>query len=104
MGGLRLWGRFVTLGHPGYDALDDPRAYSERTGQKALTLVVSVEDELDHWVWFERLERKWSLGRYHNQKGRWRYRYPVIKAERPDLDAEQPGVIPDGSNIGPEEN
>jgi hypothetical protein len=24
-------------------------------------VVVKVDDELDHWVWFERLERKWSL-------------------------------------------
>jgi hypothetical protein len=36
-------------------------------------VVVKVNDELDHWVWFERLERKWSLGKYGG--GHWRYRH-----------------------------
>jgi hypothetical protein len=46
-------------------------------------VVVRVDDELRHWVWFEHLERKWSLGEY---KGHWQYRDPV---ERADLYAEQ---------------
>ena len=55
-------------------------------------VVVSVEGEFDHWVWFERLERKWSLGRYNDRKGHWRYRYPVIHAEHY---AEQYDVLTD---------
>ena len=51
-------------------------------------VVVSVEDELDHWVWLEHLERKWSLSRY-GDKGCWRYRHPVVDAERGNLHAEQ---------------
>ena len=60
-------------------------------------VVVSVEEELDHWVWFEHLERKWSVGRYGDEKGRWRYRHPVVHAEQND-------VSPDGSSAGLEEN
>jgi hypothetical protein len=33
-------------------------------------VVVKVDDELDHWVWFERLERKWSISKYGG-KGHW---------------------------------
>jgi hypothetical protein len=52
-------------------------------------VVVSVEAELDRWVWSEHLERKWSLGRYGNQKGHWRYRHPVVLAQRASLGAER---------------
>jgi hypothetical protein len=45
-------------------------------------VVVSVEGEFDHWVWLEHLERKWSVGGYGDQKGRWKYRHPVVRAER----------------------
>ena len=37
-------------------------------------VVVRAHDELEHWVWFERLERKWSIGKYGG--GCWRYRHP----------------------------
>ena len=37
-------------------------------------VVVKVHDEFDHWVWFECLERKWSIGKYGG--GLWRYRHP----------------------------
>jgi hypothetical protein len=43
--------------------------------------VVKVDDELDHWVWFERLERKWHLSKYGG-KGRWRYRHPMAHPEQ----------------------
>jgi hypothetical protein len=43
-------------------------------------VIVSVEDEFDHWIWFETLQRKWSYGRYGRQIGHWRYRYPVAYA------------------------
>jgi hypothetical protein len=33
-------------------------------------------DDLDHWVWFERLERKWSISKYGG-KGHWRVSLPV---------------------------
>jgi len=59
-------------------------------------VIVSVKDEVDHWVWLERLERKWSDGRYGDQKGHWRYRHPVVSAKQPD-------VIPDGSSVSPED-
>ena len=61
-------------------------------------VVVSVEGEFDHWVWLEHLERKWSVGGYGDQKGRWRYRHPVIDAEQYD------DVTGDGSSAGLEEN
>jgi hypothetical protein len=41
---------------------------------------VKVDDELDHWVWFERLERKCSIGKYSG-KGHWRYRHPMAHSE-----------------------
>jgi hypothetical protein len=44
-------------------------------------VVVTVEDEFDHWVWFERLERKWQLSKYGG-KGRWKYRHPVAHPEQ----------------------
>jgi len=50
-------------------------------------VIVSVEEEFDHWVWFERLERKWSLGKYGG--GHWRYRHPVVLAQRASLGAER---------------
>jgi hypothetical protein len=59
-------------------------------------VLVSVDEEFACWVWLEHLERKWSLGRYRNQKGRWRYRYPAVPVEQPD-------EIPDGSSIVPED-
>jgi hypothetical protein len=43
-------------------------------------VVVSGEEEFDHWVWFERLERKWSIGRYGAQF--WRYRHPKAYPEQ----------------------
>jgi hypothetical protein len=53
---------------------------------------------VDHWVWFERLERKWSVGGYGDQKGHWRYRHLVVDAERANLQAEQyDDVTRDGS-------
>ena len=48
-------------------------------------VIVSVEEESDHWVWLETLERKWSLGRYADRKGHWRYRHPVVPAKQPDV-------------------
>jgi hypothetical protein len=61
-------------------------------------VVVSVEGGVDHWVWFERLERKWSVGGYGDQKGHWRYRHLVVDAERANLQAEQyDDVTRDGS-------
>jgi hypothetical protein len=44
-------------------------------------VIVSVEEEFDHWVWFERLERKWSINKYGG-KGRWRYRHPMAHPEQ----------------------
>jgi hypothetical protein len=44
-------------------------------------VVVKVDDELDHWVWFERLERKWSISKYGG-KGHWRYRHPMAHPEQ----------------------
>ena len=43
-------------------------------------VVVSSHNELDHWVWFERLERKWSIGTYGS--GLWRYRHPKVHLEQ----------------------
>jgi hypothetical protein len=43
-------------------------------------VVVRAHDELEHWVWFERLERKWSIGKYGG--GRWRYRHPRSHQEQ----------------------
>jgi hypothetical protein len=72
-------------------------------------VVVSVEEEFDHWVWFEHLERKWSLGRYGDQKGHWKYRHPMVRAERAEgeqslqranLHAEQYDVARDGFTAG----
>ena len=60
-------------------------------------VVVSLDEELEHWVWLERLERKWSLGRYGDQKGHWRYRHPKVHAE-------QSNVTCDGSIPGQEKN
>jgi len=48
-------------------------------------VVVRAHDEFDHWVWFERLERKWSIGKYGG--GHWRYRHP--RAHREQSYAEQ---------------
>ena len=45
-------------------------------------VVMTVDDELDHWVWFERLERKWSIGKYGDQKGHWRYRHSMAHPEQ----------------------
>jgi hypothetical protein len=59
-------------------------------------VIVSVEEEFDHWVWLERLERKWSLGRYGDQKGHWRYRYPVIHAEHYAEQYDDDDVTRDG--------
>jgi hypothetical protein len=42
-------------------------------------VVVKGRDEFDHWVWFERLERKWSIGKYGG--GCWRYRHPRHKGQ-----------------------
>ena len=56
-------------------------------------VVVRVEDELDHWVWFEHLERKWSHSRYGSEKGRWRYRHPMADEEQSY--AEQYGDAPE---------
>ena len=44
-------------------------------------MVVKVDDELDHWVWFEHLERKWSISKY-GSKGNWRYRHPIAHPEQ----------------------
>jgi hypothetical protein len=45
-------------------------------------VIVNVveEEEFDHWVWFERLERKWSFGKYGG--GLWRYRHPKTYPEQ----------------------
>jgi len=59
-------------------------------------VVVSVEEQLDHWVWFEHLERKWSLGRY-GDKGRWKYRHPMVGGKQSD-------PTRDASNVGLEES
>jgi len=56
-------------------------------------VVVKVEGEFDHWVWLEHLERKWSVSHYGEQKVHWRYRYPVVRAERANL-AEHPDRNP----------
>jgi hypothetical protein len=61
-------------------------------------VVVKADDELDTRVWLEHLERKWSVGGYGDQKGHWRYRHPVVDAERANLQAEQYNdVTRDGS-------
>ena len=44
-------------------------------------VVVKVDDELDNWVWFEHLERKWSISKY-GSKGHWRYRHPIAHPEQ----------------------
>jgi hypothetical protein len=41
---------------------------------------VRAHDELEHWVWFERLERKWSIGKYGG--GHWRYSHPRARPEQ----------------------
>ena len=46
---------------------------------------MKADDELDHWVWFERLERKWSLSKY-GDKGHWRYRHPMAHPEQSNAD------------------
>ena len=51
-------------------------------------VVVRVEEEFDHWVWLETLERKWTVGRYRNH-GHWRYRHPGAHPEQ--FDAEDYG-------------
>jgi hypothetical protein len=43
-------------------------------------VVVRAHDELEHWAWFERLERKWSIGKYGG--GHWRYRHPRAHPEQ----------------------
>ena len=80
-------------------------------------VVVSVEGEFDHWAWFEHLERKWSVGGYGDQKGRWKYRHPVVRSlratpseasihlgeqslQRANLHSEQYDVARDGSTAG----
>ena len=66
-------------------------------------VVVCVEEDFDHWVWLERLDRKWSLGRYGDHKGHWRYRHPMVRAERANLYAEQyDDVTGDGSAVPPD--
>jgi hypothetical protein len=52
-------------------------------------VVVRVEKGFEQRVWFAPLERKWSFGRYGEQKGHWRYRHPLVRAERTDLAPEQ---------------
>jgi hypothetical protein len=59
-------------------------------------VLVGVGEEFACWVWLETLERKWSIGRYGDKKGHWRYRHPVVPAKQPD-------VIPDGSSAGLED-
>jgi hypothetical protein len=59
-------------------------------------VVVRFDKEFERRVWLEHLERKWSVGRYGQQKGHWRYRYPVVPGE-------QPSVIPNGSSAGLED-
>jgi hypothetical protein len=56
--------------------------------------IVVREKEFEHRVWFAHLERKWSFGRYGEQKGHWRYRYPVVRAEHY---AEQYDISRDGA-------
>jgi len=53
-------------------------------------VIVRVEEEFDHWVWFERLERKWSLSKYG--KGHWRYRHPRAHPEQFDAEDRDEGV------------
>jgi hypothetical protein len=59
-------------------------------------VVVRFENGLKHWVWLEHLERKWSLGRYGDRKGHWRYRHPMVRALRANLHTEQYDVARDG--------
>jgi len=59
-------------------------------------VLVSVGEEFACWVWLETLERKWSIGRYGDRKGHWRYRHPAVHVEHPD-------VIRDGSYIVPDD-
>jgi hypothetical protein len=72
-------------------------------------VVVGVEGEFDHWIWFEDLERKWSVGGYGDQKGRWKYRHPMVRAERAEgeqslqranLHSEQYDAARHGSTAG----
>jgi hypothetical protein len=58
-------------------------------------VIVSVEEQFDHWVWLERLDRKWSLGRYGDCKGHWRYRHP-LRRPLADLPAGRHDVTRDG--------
>ena len=44
-------------------------------------LVVTADDELENWVWLERLERKWSISKYGG-KGRWKYRLRMSHSEQ----------------------
>jgi hypothetical protein len=51
-------------------------------------VIVKANDELEHWVWFERLERKWSLGKYGG--GHWRYRHPLARQRSAGRGKESP--------------
>ena len=44
-------------------------------------VVVTADDELENWVWLERVERKWSIGKYGG-KGRWKYRLLMVHPEQ----------------------
>jgi hypothetical protein len=55
------------VGNADDHAMGDTTACPEITSNKALPLasvvclvVVRAHDELEHWVWFERLERNWK--------------------------------------------
>jgi hypothetical protein len=70
-------------------------------------VVVRFDKEFERRVWLERLERKWSVGRYGDQKGHWRYRHPVFHPEQHDLDSDGPELVPpahSGDEARPGEN
>jgi hypothetical protein len=60
-------------------------------------VVVRVNDELKHWVWLERLERKWSISKNGDQF--WRYRDPVAHLEQSYADTpEDESTLPPSSS------
>jgi hypothetical protein len=48
-------------------------------------IVMKIEGELDHWVWFEYVQRKWSHSRY-GDKSYWKYRPIGAKRVRDTAD------------------
>jgi len=52
-------------------------------------VAVKVDDELDHWVWFERLEENGPFSKYGGE-GRWRYRHPTARSDAQQYGDEAP--------------